>query len=124
MISFDYYCDYCGEEKTSQEMESFICECGGSMRLKSASHVASFKPFYSSECKTHITSYNQMHKVYKKNGVVPMDDCKGLKQKSDFIRKNKEEIIRERYAKKGLNYKPGSNVRFDDRRNEFVKRSA
>ena len=120
MIDFDYACDACGRASTSSGMETMLCECGGNMRLISASQIKVFKPFYSNECKTFIRSYGQMHKEYKKNGLVPFDDVPGIKKKMSDIRKNKEYIKKERYAKEGLKYKPGSNVRFDDKNKQFI----
>ena len=82
----------------------------------------SFKPFYSEECKTMITSESQMNKVYRQNGVRALGDCEKLRERARFIRKNKQEIIKERYEKAGFKYKPGEDMRMHPNEKELVSR--
>lgn len=122
-MSYIYVCDSCYGARDSKDMDSMICDCGGYMNGL-APEVKTFKPFYSNECKAHISSYKQMHSEYKKKGLVPLDDVPGFRKKMDDVRKNKEDIKKSRYAKSGLKYKPGSNTRFDDVKNRFVRNAA
>ena len=35
MLDFEYQCDRCGVTKRTKDLESFICKCGGEIKLKS-----------------------------------------------------------------------------------------
>lgn len=120
MIEFDYWCDGCGIKKNNYEMKSFVCKCGGTMRNINNLSGTVFKPYYHEDLKEHIFSSKHEKKVYKQHGVIPFGDCKKLREKSKFISKNREEIIKERYATQGIHYKPGRNVRWSDARQDFI----
>ena len=105
-------------------MESFICECGGTMRSLNTPNGNIFNPYYQGDLKEYITSSKQEKAVYKRHGVVPFGDCKKLREKSKFIRKNREEIIQERYATQGMHYKPGSKVKWSDEKKDFIPTNA
>lgn len=121
MIAIDYACNTCGIGKSNQEMESFSCECGGTMKLGSAfSDQGTFTPYYSDEMKVKITSSRQESKLLRKHGLVSYGDLKELRKKAKFVRENREDIIRDRYAKEGIEYKRGQNLRFDENRKVMV----
>lgn len=122
MIVFDYECNYCGERKTNEEMDSFRCECGGEMKLLDKIQASVFQPFYSREMKAYITSPRHEEKMLRKKGFSYFTDHKDMVHEAKQIRKHKEEIIRDSYAKIGAKYTPHSNTTFDEKTGEFKKR--
>ena len=122
MISFEYRCDRCGGLKTSDEMDSFICECGGQMRLSSGVDTHGFEPFYSKELGAHITSARQEEKLLKEKGLSYMSDHKGMVKKARQFKREQESMTRDRYEKQGYKYQPNSNVLIDEKTGAWVDR--
>lgn len=125
MIVFNYECYECGHTSKNTEMDTMLCKCGGFMRLQENINVkGEFKPFYSEDFQVEVTSNRQMNKLYRKNGVIPLGDCKTMTSKMKHIRKHKEDIIHARYSELGLKYPKGNNVKFDGNRGEFIPRDS
>lgn len=128
-LTFEYNCQGCGDVKTNHELDSMVCKCGGDYRPSDFT-VMQAVPFDAGWCPTlrqYVSSYSDQEKKalafrsvdHPKGFVMLNNNRKAINQaKSDY--KNREEIKKEIYAKKGLNYKPGSKVHFDRVRNTFV----
>lgn len=83
--------------------------------------MKSFEPYYHSKL-GHVTSRKHEEKLFREKGVSNFNDHHKMKQEAAYIRKHKEEIIKESYDKQGLKYKPGSNTVFDEKQGRFVPR--
>lgn len=122
MLSFDYTCDYCGTNKSNEDMDSFLCECGGSMRLNKHLEASVFHPFYSRELKALVTSPKEEERLLKEKGLSYLSDHKGMVKEAAYIRRHKDELAIAEYDKLGVRYKGGSNTAFDEKTGEFVSR--
>lgn len=108
MTSFDYYCNQCGEKKNNREMSSFICECGGDMKLERGINGYVFQPFYSREMKTYITSSKHEERTLRAKGFAYLSDHKGLKKEAKDIKNHKNDFVKAQYASEGKHgWKPG-----------------
>lgn len=101
-----YICNRCNSYVNIENGDD--CKC-----VRDTLHVKEFQPFYSDECQTMITSQRQMEKVYKQHGLVCLGDMGEKRRQKAYILKHREDYIQEKYAKAGMKYKPGSNVRVD-----------
>ena len=145
MINFDYYCNACGEQTTSQEMTSFICKCGGNFKLIQDIAItggsSNFEPHYSPEVKSWVTSWKDAEKKGKEfrspdhpNGFILTQSNRRFINECKKIKRNKEDFIQETYAHGELKrdatgkavkvaypkYKPGKKVRLDEATRSFV----
>lgn len=105
-MRFDYTCTDCGKVVNNDDMDSFLCECGGTFRLGSRIDISrTFHPEWDEVTRTYVSSYRQQERLAKKEGcvVTPSDMTKRLKH----IRKNKEDFNRGELAKRGIRVKHG-----------------
>lgn len=119
-IIFEYVCDTCYEETDNQKMDSFSCDCGGQYRLKTGSNVRSFTPYYNESWDRQINTPSDERKLYKEKGGGCIGDYNSIRERGKWTKRNREEIIAERYAKIGVKYPKGKNVRFDEKNHCFV----
>ena len=118
-ITFEYYCDGCEVIKVNHELVSFKCECGGSYHLLDNVQMSIFKPYYNESHNVQIDTQKAHNKFVKEKGA-PIGDYKRIMDRMAFTRKNKEDIIADRYAKVGLKYPKGQNVRLDEKHMRFI----
>lgn len=132
-ITYDYFCDSCGDITTNQEMDSFACLCGGKYRLKEAHtrHPSLFEPHYSPEIGQWVESWKDAEKKAKAyrsesypNGLIVTQSKTKFMKEMKYLHKHREDYIQERYKASGHNYKPGSNTKFDDSTNTFIPRDS
>ena len=123
MINFAYQCDNCSVQRSNLEMSSFVCECGGTLRLIDPIQTNLFVPYYSEEMKAHIKSPRDEARQLKKHGLSYLKDHKKLDQRLAHIRKNKEDVKAEVFAKEGIKYEKGSDTRFDMTLKRFVPKN-
>ena len=109
------YCYPCKAVK-----EYGLCE-HDQTKLMTASKLISpvFKPYYSESHEVQVNSRGEHEKLCREKGP-PLGDCYKQRERMAFVRKNKEEIISQRYAKIGLKYPKGQNVRFDEKNRRFI----
>ena len=100
-------------------MVSFACDCGGTFRLDKGIQVETFKPYYSESYNVQVNTASEHRAFVKKHGP-PLGDYLEKRKSMDFTRKNREEIIAERYAKIGLKYPKGERVTFDEKNRTFI----
>lgn len=108
------HCSRCNTLINIEKGENCKCNTSGDKKVSTE-----FKPFFSDETGTMITSQRQMDRVYKKHGLRPLGDLPNLK-KYQHIQSHREDYIQEKYRKDGIDYKPGSNTRFSEWRKELV----
>lgn len=145
MINFDYYCNGCGDRTTSQEMESFVCDCGGNFKLIQDIAItggsSNFEPHYSPEVKQMVYSWKDAERKGKQfrssdhpNGFILTQSNRRFINECKKIKANREDFIQETYAQgpmkkdsrgvwsksTGIKYKPGKKVRIDDKTNSFT----
>lgn len=112
MRVFDYFCDMCGNPKTNIEMESFVCECGGSMRLNGQVNGMVFQPFYSRELKSNIRTSRQEEKLLRQKGLSYASDHNSITSEVKQIKKHKNDYIKAQHIAEGKHgWKPGLNWR-------------
>lgn len=131
-LNLEYVCQDCGTRKYASEMKSMLCKCGGDFRADGMlfkTHVSRFEPHYCPTLKKYLTSWAHQEREAKKfrsprhpEGLVLANDNKKLIKKCKEIVKNREEIIKETYAKDGINYPKGENVNYSDQKGCFVHR--
>lgn len=92
-------------------------------------HVSRFEPHYCPTLKKYLTSWAHQEREAKNfrserhpEGLVLADGNKKFIKKCKDIVKNREEIIKETYAKDGINYPKGANVNYSDQKGCFVHR--
>lgn len=128
-FTVDYQCTKCGKTKTNLELNSMVCRCGGDFRPVGECFQRSpiFDEGYCPTLRQYVYSYSDQEKKaaafrspdHPKGFSILNSNRKAINQaKSDY--KNREEIKKEIYAKKGLKYKVGSKVHFDRVLNKFV----
>lgn len=121
MISFNYFCNWCGDKETSQTLESFICECGGEFKVEHQVYSSVFQPYYSREMKTFITSPKHEDRELRRRGFAFLHDHKSLKQEAANIRKHKIDHVREKYKEIGVKFKATDiGKKFDEKKGEFI----
>ncbi len=121
-LSFDYGCKRCGFIDNNKNMDSMVCECGGAFTLLTNFNVETFKPYFNESYNKQINTISE-HRAFVKKYGAPLGDYQGLREHSKFIRKNREEIISERYAKDyNLKYPKGKQVLYDEKNMRFVPR--
>ena len=108
---------YCQSCECVQEYGS----CDHDQSKKGSEKVLSpvFKPYYSESHDVQVNSRAEHEKLCRTHGA-PIGDYTKIRERHSFIKKNKEEIIAERYAKIGVKYPKGENVRFDEKTHSFV----
>lgn len=121
LMRIEYFCDGCGDERLNHTMKSFVCNCGGTFRTRIHGGFSVFKPYHCLASNRIITSAKEEAAINKKEGVRNLGDCTDMRKKMADIRKNKEDIIADRYAKTlNVKYPKGKKVRFDDVHNRFI----
>ena len=113
MRSVYLFCKNC-----NQVMEEGIC-LHSQDKKKDAFGVNVFQPYFSSTL-GQVTSLKHEQKLLKSKDLSFTDDHYAMRKKFSDTLKNREEIIRDRYAKEGIKYTPNSNTRFDEKNKRFV----
>ena len=117
----DYYCLNCGVKKTNEELDSMVCKCGGDFRPDGMlfSHASTFEPHWCPTTKQYITSWREKEKVGKRHGLVvtPPEHIRQWKKE----RKQNEDLKQQIFRKDGMSYKPGSKMRWSDKKKDFIK---
>lgn len=98
-MEFNYACDRCGDRKTNLEMYSFVCECGGYMRLATSINVpGAFDPYYDRVLGSWVTSEADKYKKMKKHkseshphGLYNVRDDKKFMAEMKNIQKHRED---------------------------------
>ena len=80
---------------------------------------SSFKPYYSESHNVQINTPSDHKRFVKQYGPV-LGDCLKQRERMAFTRKNREDIIHERYKKVGLKYPKGEKVRLDEKNMRFI----
>src|SRR3990167_11187243 len=101
---FEYKCTHCSTVKKNTEMEGFLCECGGTMMIITPLQMNIFRPYYSQEMKEHIRTPKDEVRALKKHKLSYLSDHKKLDKRLSDIRKNKEDVKSEIFAKDGIKY--------------------
>jgi len=102
-MKIDYSCDKCGEFQTNETMESFICSCGGQMRLATELAMTS-RPFdagWDDTLKCEVTSWKDQEKkaaAYRSKahpmGFQMLNDNKKFLNELKNIRKYKGDYLK------------------------------
>ena len=130
MINYDYQCQGCGSVKDNQHLDSFVCACGGTYRLLDGPlrGESCFEPHYNEVIKDYVHSWKDMEEKGKKfrskdhpNGFVVTQGNTKFVRELKHDHKHREELIQESYAKAGMKYKPGRNLRLDEKSGNFVR---
>lgn len=130
---FDYICYECGTEKDSSNMESFVCECGGQMRLRNSigliGTTVGFDPHFCPTLKQHVNSWADQEKKAKAfrsadhpEGFTLLQANKPYMNHLKKVYKNREDVKASQYAKDGIKYPKGKQVYFDEPNGRFVNK--
>lgn len=120
-LEFEYICDKCGVIKTNKEMDSMVCECGGDFKSTWGVNQIEFKPYFNESHGVQVNSASE-HRAFVKQHGAPLGDYPKMMARQKFVRKNREDIIADRYAKIGLKYPRGKKVLLDEKNMRFVPR--
>lgn len=124
-VKHRFYCE-CGKEYIEDSMEGRQCECGNDCYLDLSNKSVNFIPFvpYLNESYGVYVKTAADHRKFVKEHGAPIGDYKKITDRMKFTRKNREDIIHDRYAKIGLKYPKGENVRLDEKNMRFVHQHA
>ena len=123
MIHFDYMCSNCGSRENTKTIESFVCKCGGTMRISNDLEMQVFKPYYSEDLGVQVNSAHDETRLLREHGLSYSHDHRQMRQRRLHIYKHREEIIKDRYAKVGVKYEPKSKCSFNEKTGEFTPHS-
>jgi hypothetical protein len=129
-LSFDYTCLQCGKTMPPNH-ETMVCECGGFYHADAPGISGSSDGYdagYDHTLGCYVSSWKDAEKKAKafrseqhpEGFIIAQGNKDFIKRCRDTV-KNREEIIKETYAKEGINYKKGSNCHWDDQKGCFVK---
>ena len=108
----DKWCDQKYADKTYEKIE---------MDDNRLHFVHTFKPYYNQSHNVQVNTASEHRALIKKHGA-PLGDYTSLQARSKFVRKNKEDIIYDRYSQMNLKYPRGEDKRFDEKNNRFVSK--
>ena len=142
MKPINYECWGCGDLQTNYSLEvqqfiydtagAFVCRCGGRYKLvdevgisgSSDGYAAGYDPTLG----CYVSSWRDAEKKAKAyrspqhpEGFVIANGNKPFIKRCKDTLKNREEIIKETYSQDGINYKKGSDSRWSDSKQCFVK---
>ena len=118
----EYICDGCSKVRRSDEEDfnSMVCECDGFYRLMTGRYIdTNFKPYFSESHDVYVGSKSDERKLHREQGGC-LGDYGKIRDRMAFVRKNREDIIHDRYAKLGLKYPKGEKTRFDEKNKRFI----
>ena len=143
MKPINYECWGCGDLQTNYSLEvqqfiyqtagAFICRCGGRYKpVETVGIVGSsdgYQAGYDPTLKQYVSSWKDAEKKAKafrspqhpEGFIIAQGNKPFIKRCKDTV-KNREEIIKDTYAKDGINYKTGSDCHWSDSKQCFVKR--
>jgi hypothetical protein len=129
-LSFDYTCLQCGKTMPLNH-ETMVCECGGFYHADAPGISGSSDGYdagWDPTLKCYVSSWKDAEKKarafrspqHPEGFVLAQDNKKFIKKCKDIV-KNREDHIQEAYAKDGISYKKGSDSRWSDEKQCFVK---